>query len=58
MKNTWILLLGLLILIFSLVLDMLGMNTKEGFGLVQILGTVIGAVLIIYGIVMMRKGKK
>lgn len=58
MKNTWILLLGLLILIFSLILDMLGLNTKEGFGLVQIIGTVIGAVLVIYGLVMMTKKKK
>ncbi len=57
MKNTLIFIIGIIILVLAVVLDYLGLNTKEGFGLVQIAGVVIGAVLIIVGLIRMGKKK-
>jgi hypothetical protein len=57
MKNTLIFVLGIIVLVFAVILDMLGFNTKEGFGLIQIAGVVVGAVLIIYGLIKMGKKK-
>ncbi len=56
MKNFWILFAGVIILLVAVFLDSLGLETKEGFGLVQIGGLVAGAVLILIGLI--RKGKK
>jgi len=57
MKNTLIFVLGIIILVLASILDMLGLNTKEGFGLIQIAGVVVGAALIIYGLIKMGKRK-
>lgn len=57
MKNTLIFVLGIIILVLAVILDMLGFNTKEGFGLIQIAGVVVGAILIIYGLIKMGKKK-
>jgi hypothetical protein len=58
MKNTLIFVLGIIILVFAVILDKLGLNTKEGFGLIQIAGVVVGAALIIYGLIKMGKKKE
>ena len=59
MRNTWILIVGIIILVISLILDYLGLkNTQEGFGTVQIIGTIVGAILIIIAVVMMLAKKK
>lgn len=58
MKNTLIFIVGLVILVLALILDLIGIpNTKDGFGLVQIIGAVVGAVLVVYGLVKMGKKK-
>lgn len=58
MKNTLIFIVGLVILVLAFILDLIGIpNTKEGFGLVQIIGAVVGGVLLVYGLVKMGKKK-
>jgi hypothetical protein len=42
---------GLILLLLSIFLDDIGIGLTDGFGLGQIAGTVVGSVLIIYGII-------
>ncbi|HRZ42494.1 MAG TPA: hypothetical protein P5228_07315 [Bacteroidales bacterium] len=56
MKKFWFILAGVIVVVGSVFLDQFGLNTKEGFGLVQIAGLVVGAVLILVGLIV--KGKK
>ena len=56
MKKTLFVIVGVVVLLVALFLDHFGLNTKEGFGLVQIAGLVAGAVLILVGLI--GKGKK
>lgn len=55
MKNTLLIIIGILLMILFVILDFLPFNTKEGFGLVQIAGTAIGAILVILGAVKVFK---
>jgi uncharacterized membrane protein len=50
--STWLILLGILILLLSLFADTLGIGTspRNYFGWKQILGLVVGLVLIGYGL--------
>ncbi|PKP36450.1 MAG: hypothetical protein CVT98_07895 [Bacteroidetes bacterium HGW-Bacteroidetes-15] len=41
--------IGLIVLLLSIFLDEIGIGSTPGYGLVQIAGMVVGAVMIIYG---------
>ena len=59
MRNALILIVGIIVLVLSLILDVIGLkNTQEGFGTVQIIGTIVGVILIIIAVVMMLAKKK
>lgn len=58
MKKKLMLVLGIIILGFALSLDYLGLNTKEGFGLVQLGGIAVGAILIIFSFIKTGTKKK
>jgi hypothetical protein len=45
------LIVGLILLLLSIFLDDIGIGRTPGFGLGQIAGTVVGSVLVIYGII-------
>lgn len=55
MKKFWFIIIGVVILLVFLFLDQFGLDTKPGYGLVQIAGMVLGAALIIYGLLGKKK---
>jgi hypothetical protein len=46
---------GIIILLFSLLADVLGIGGYPGFGYKQIIGTIVGAVISIIGFILYRK---
>ena len=50
-----LLVVGVVILVLSLVADIIGLGGAPGFGPNQILGTVVGAIVTITGLVLMSK---
>lgn len=53
--GTIILLIGLALLVISVLADPLGIGGYAGFGLHQIGGTIVGAVLLVAGLVLVFK---
>lgn len=55
MKKNILLIAGVIILLVSLIADTLGVGREPGFGYLQIGGTLIGALLIVLGLLKLRK---
>ena len=55
MKKALLLIIGIVILLVAIFLDYFGFNTKPGYGIIQIIGMVVGGALIIFGLVMKSK---
>jgi len=55
MKKSILLIAGIIILLISLIADTLGVGREPGFGYLQISGTIIGAVVIVLGLIRLRK---
>lgn len=50
-----LILVGVVILVLSLVADIIGLGGAPGFGYKQILGTIVGAIVTIAGLVLTTK---
>jgi hypothetical protein len=50
MNSKILLIIGIIILLFSLLTDVIGIGYKPGFGAGQIAGTVIGLIIIVIAI--------
>lgn len=50
-----LLVVGIIVLVLSLVLDLIGLGRTPGFGWNQIAGTIVGAIVAIVGVVLMVK---
>jgi hypothetical protein len=55
MNKSILLIIGIIILLFSLLTDVIGIGYKPGFGAGQIAGTVVGAIIIIVALMKMTK---
>ena len=49
--------IGVLIFLISLLADPLGLGRSPGFGRVQTLGVVVGALIVLAGVYLWRRGK-
>jgi hypothetical protein len=50
-----LLIVGIVVLVLSLLLDVIGLGRSPGFGWVQIVGTLVGLIVAIVGGVLMSK---
>jgi hypothetical protein len=50
-----VLVVGIVVLLLSLVADLIGIGGRPGFGYYQIVGTIVGAVVAVVGLVLTRK---
>ena len=50
-----VLVIGIIILIFSLVADIIGIGGAQGFGARQIVGTIVGAIMTAVGFFLILK---
>jgi hypothetical protein len=55
MYKTILLIAGIIIILLSLLADVINIGREPGFGLLQIAGTIIGLVMIIFAIRKFRK---
>jgi len=56
-RFAWIIILiaGIILIVFSLLTDTIGVGRQAGFGLFQTGGTIIGLVMVVLGIIRLRK---
>ena len=46
---------GVIVLVLSLVADLIGIGAQAGFGISQIMGTIVGVIVTVVGLVLMFK---
>ncbi len=54
-SGTFLLVLGAVLLVVSLLADLLGVGVSPGFGYRQIVGVVLGAIALIRGILVLKR---
>ena len=55
MAGIVLLVVGIVVLLLSLVADVLGIGSSPGFGSYQIVGTIVGAIVTVVGLVLTLK---